>query len=262
MKNDYESLLVEVDGSVALVKLNNPASLNSLTAEVKKGLLDFFTDAREDDSIKAIVLTGEGRAFCAGGDINSLNTVGSVIDGQDRMKRLHKLVYAIRDLDKPVIAAVNGFAVGAGMNLALACDIVIAADDAKFSEIFSNIGLVPDAGGLFFLTKLVGPMRAKELCWTARRIGAAEAESMGLVSKVVPLDNLLTESVALAKSLAAGPLVSLRYIKRLINKSLEWDIDSLLEAEAFAQGICLNTNDFREGIAAFKEKRRPVFSGK
>ena len=261
MTAQYTALLVEVTDGVALVKLNNPESLNALSADIKADLAAFLTEARADTDIRAMVLTGEGRAFCAGGDLKAKPAV-SVAEGRTRIKKLHELVRLIRDTEKPVIAAVNGFAVGAGMNLALACDIIIASEDAKFSEIFTNVGLIPDAGGLYFLPQLVGPMRAKELCFTARRIGAKEAEKMGLVNKVVSPAELIDEAMALAAAIAKGPAISIAYIKRLLNKSSEWDLDTLLEAEAFAQGVCMKTEDAQEGVLAFKEKRSPMFQGK
>lgn len=261
MTTEYKSILVQVTDGIALVKLNNPESLNALSADIKADLAAFLTESRTDDNIKAVVLTGEGRAFCAGGDLKA-QPPASVAEGRVRIKKLHELVRLIRDTEKPVIAAVNGFAVGAGMNLALACDIIIAAEDSKFSEIFTNVALIPDAGGLYFLPQLVGPMRAKELCFTARRIGAAEAMQMGLVNKVVPPEALVEEAVSMAATIAKGPAISISYIKRLLNKSMEWDLDTLLEAEAFAQGICMKSEDAQEGVLAFKEKRSPVFRGK
>jgi len=261
MKEDYNAIALQVIDGVALVKLNNPESLNALSADIKADLAECLTEAGEDSEIRAIVLTGEGRAFCAGGDLKG-KPAASVAEGRVRIKKLHNLVRLIRDLEKPVIAAVNGFAVGAGMNLALACDIIIAAEDAKFSEIFTNVALIPDAGGLYFLPQLVGPMRAKELCFTARRIGAAEAAQMGLVNRVVAPEKLIDEAMEMAAGIAKGPAISIAYIKRLLNKSAEWDLDTLLEAEAFAQGVCMKTEDAQEGVLAFKEKRSPQFMGK
>jgi 2-(1,2-epoxy-1,2-dihydrophenyl)acetyl-CoA isomerase len=260
MKTNFTSLIVEITGAVALIKLNNPESLNALSAGIKADLIEFLSEVKTEDSIRALVLTGEGKAFCAGGDLKA-EPASSVAEGRKRIKKLHELVRSIQNLEKPIIAAVNGFAVGAGMNLALACDIIIASENAKFSEIFTNVGLVPDAGGLFFLPWLVGPMRAKELCFTARRFGAEEAERLGLVNKVVPQEKLIAEAMEMAKAISRGPAVSISYIKRLINKSVEWDLDTLLEAEAFAQGICMKTKDAAEGVNAFKEKREPVFTG-
>lgn len=262
MKTQYDYLLVEVIENTALVQLNNPKSLNSLCAGLKSDLISCFSDAARTPAIKAVVVTGAGRAFCSGGDIAGLSAVETETEGRQRIQELHKLLYAIRDLEKPVIAAVNGYAVGAGFNLALACDLIIAAEDAKFSEIFANIGLIPDFGGLYFLPRLVGPMKAKELCFTARKIDAYEAKEMGLVNKIVPAEALIEESMALAISLARGAAVSLAYCKRLINNSFEWDLATLLENEAHAQGVCLTTDDFKEGVAAFKQKRPPTFTGK
>lgn len=260
MKKTFQSLIVETIDAVALVKLNNPDSLNALSADIKADLIELLTGLKTDDSIRTVVITGEGKAFCSGGDLKA-QPAASVVEGRRRIKKLHELVRALRDLEKPVIAAVNGFAVGAGMNLALACDIIIAADKAKFSEIFINVGLVPDAGGLFFLPQLIGPMRAKELCFTARRIDAEEALRLGLVNKVVPQEKLIEEAMEMAQTISRGPMVSVAYIKRIINKSAEWDFDTLLEVESFAQGICMKTKDAAEGVNAFKEKRAPVFTG-
>lgn len=259
---EYNSLIVSVEENIALVKLNNPDSLNALNDGIKADLFDFFQLAKNDNNIKSIVLTGEGRAFCAGGDINSLKEVTTPDKGRSRIKKLHDLVLLIRNIEKPVIAAVNGYAVGAGFNLALACDIIIGAENCKFSQIFANIGLIPDAGGLYFLPRLVGPLKAKELSFSARMVKAEEAEKIGLVNKIVPLENLLEESIDFAKSLANGPSIAIGYIKTLVNRSMDWDLYTLFDNEAYAQGICLTTEDFIEGTNAFKEKRKPEFKGK
>lgn len=261
MNTNYESLIVERDGGVALLRLNNPESLNALSAGIKADLAACLTEAKTDDTVRAIVLTGAGRAFCAGGDLKA-TPAQNVPEARGRIKNLHNLVHCIRNLEKPVIAAVNGFAVGAGMNLALCCDMIVAADNAKFSEIFANVGLIPDAGGLSFLPQLVGPMKAKELCFTAQRIDAEEAQRIGLVNRVVAADTLLDEAMTLARQLAKGPGVSFAYMKRIINKSFEWDLDTLLEAEAFAQGVCMLSEDAAEGVLAFKEKRETNFKGR
>lgn len=256
-----KSIEWKIEENVLLIIMNKPKSLNALDDDIKSDLNELFNEAHENEEVKVVVITGSGRAFSAGGDLNSLEKIGQAIEGRDRIKKLHLLVKKMVDLEKPIIAAVNGFAVGAGFNLALASDIIIASEDAKFSQIFSKVGLIPDAGGLYFLPRLVGPHRAKELVFTGKMIDANEALRIGIVNKVVKNEDLLTESQILAKQLARGPSKAIAFSKKIINKSLEWDLETLLETEAFAQGVCMNSHDFKEGVKAFKEKREPNFRG-
>ena len=258
----YTSITLNMEDAVALLTLDNPKNMNALDSEMKEDLARGIEEVRSNDSIKAVVITGSGKAFCAGGDVNSLATVNTATAGRERIKTLHRWVADLINLEKPVIAAVNGYAVGAGCNLALASDIIIASTNAQFSEIFSKVGLIPDAGGLYFLPRLVGPAKAKELVFTGRMVGAEEAARIGLINKVVKPEELLSEAIALARQLAQGPSKALGLAKTLINRSLSWDLATLLENEALAQGLCLQTEDFQEGVRAFKEKREPKFSGR
>ena len=258
----YQFISYTVKSSVAWIRLCMPEKMNALEEGLFIELSKAAAIAAQDEDVRCVVITGTGSAFCAGGDINSLKEVTTPDKGRSRIKKLHELILLIRNIEKPVIAAVNGYAVGAGFNLALACDIIIGAENCKFSQIFANIGLIPDAGGLYFLPRLVGPLKAKELSFSARMVKAEEAEKIGLVNKIVPLENLLEESMDFAKSLANGPSVAIGYIKTLVNRSMDWDLYTLFDNEAYAQGICLTTEDFKEGTNAFKEKRKPEFKGK
>ncbi len=262
MSKDYEAILLEKKNGVATLTLNRPERLNALDNQMKLDIASAIEEVRLDEKVKVLILTGAGRAFCAGGDLRGLGQVDSSSTGRDRIKALQRWVVELINLEKPVIAAVNGIAVGAGCNLALAADIIIAADTAKFSEIFAKVGLIPDAGGLYFLPRLIGPAKAKELAFTGRMVDAAEAVSLGLINRAVAQDKLMEEANAMAVYLAKGPSKALGYIKVLINKSLSWDLTTLLEAEALAQGICMDTDDFKEGVQAFFDKREAKFLGK
>lgn len=259
---EFTTIDYRVEDKIAIARLNLPDKLNALTDEMKRELTKIIFEVRDNEEIKVLVITGTGRAFCAGGDINSQAQVKDIIGSRDRIKKLHQWVLELVNLEKPVIAAVNGLAVGAGCNLALACDLIYAADDAKFSEIFSKIGLIPDAGGLYFLPWAVGPWRAKEIVFSGRMVEAAEALQIGLVNRVVPMEQLMDEVMEMARKLAQGPSVAYAMAKTLINKSYSWDLATLLEQEANAQAICTRTEDCLEGRTAFFEKRKPVFKGR
>lgn len=259
---EFTTIDYKLEDGVAVARLNVPDKLNALTDEMKEELLSIILQARDNDEIKVLVLTGTGRAFCAGGDLNSQARVKDIIGSRNRVKKLHQWVNELVNLEKPVIAAVNGLAVGAGCNLVFACDLIYAAEEAKFSEIFSNIGLIPDAGGLYFLPWAVGPMRAKDIVFSGRMVEAEEAFQIGLVNKVFPKDKLMDEVMAIARKYAKGPGIAYGLAKTLINKSYSWDFATLLEQEANAQTICTRTEDYLEGRNAFFEKRKPVFKGR
>ena len=258
----YKEISVKRTEEISTIVLNRPDLMNSLSSEMVKELMMALEYASGQQDIKVIVITGSGRVFSAGGDINALALGMSSIKGRDYVEEVNGVIRFITGTEKPVIAAVNGYAVGAGCNLALAADLVIASTNARFSEAFLQMGLVPDAGGTFFLPRLVGLHKARELVYTGRVLDALEAEKIGLINRVVEPGELEEAVASLAKQLANGPSRALGLTKMLFSRSLNTNLDDALAFEAFIQGICMQTDDHREGIKAFFEKRSPQFSGR
>jgi 2-(1,2-epoxy-1,2-dihydrophenyl)acetyl-CoA isomerase len=245
---------------VLTITLNRPDVLNALNAAVHAGLAAALQQAREPD-VRAIVLTGAGRGFCVGQDLTEFRDApGDVADGL--RAHYHPNVRALRALDKPVLAAVNGAAAGAGLSLACACDVRVAADTATFVPAFIGIGLVPDSGGSFFLARLLGPARAFEWMTSNRRLTAAEAHAWGLVSEVVEADMLSARAGELAAAYAAAPTRAVGMTKRLFDHAETASLEEQLELEAELQSEATRTEDFREGVNAFLEKRPPRFAGR
>lgn len=261
----YETLLYEVSDGVATVTLNRPEVLNAFSTPMQRELAAVVLRLADDDAVRAVVLTGAGRAFCAGGDIGEMEGAADPTPLASRNK-LHRMLTSVLiplvRLEKPVIAAVNGVAVGAGMNLALAADITVVAEHARFSQAFVKVGLVPDTGGLYLLTRLIGLNRAKELCFTGRMLNAPEALHMGLVNQVVPAPELMPRAQALARELASGATAAIGLTKSLLNIAPTATLEEMAEFESFALAVVLATEDHREGIRAFREKRAPVFHGR
>ncbi len=255
-------LRIEVADAVATVTLDRPDALNSLTVPLKEELLATFRRLGRDRDVRAIVLTGAGRAFCAGQDLRERLEPGAAPLATELRERYNPLILAMRTLEKPVVGAINGVAAGAGASLAFACDLRIAAESASFLLAFGRIGLVPDSGATWFLPRLVGPAKAAELALTGESLSAADAERFGLVARVVPAESLLDEAQALAAGLAAGPPRAIALTKRALDRSWNATLEESLEYEAYLQGIAGATDDHREGIAAFVEKRPPRFSGR
>ena len=261
-----QEVRTEHRGLVALVTLHRPEALNALSVEMGIALTDAIVLASADSQVGAIVVTGAGRAFSAGGDIAFMK---SVFDKGGKFEDFEPLVgggpgfmRAIAACDKPVIAAVNGAAAGGGMSIALACDIRWASDRTRFGQSFVKIGLHPDWGSLHTLPRLVGASRALELMWTGDLIDAAEANRIGLVSRIVPGDQLLSEALAFAERLASGPGFAIREIKRSVRESLGYTLEQALARELESQERCWKTRDAREGITSFLEKREPRFEGR
>ncbi len=248
------------DGGVLTITLNRPDVLNAFNTSMHQGFGAALKEAR-DPEIRAVVLTGAGRGFCVGQDLSEFREAPGDI-GERLRSNYHPNVLAIRALEKPVIAAVNGAAAGAGLSTACACDIRIASLAATFVPAFINIGLVPDSGGTYFIARLLGPARAFEWMTSGRRLTATEAEAWGLVSEVVEDDALRARAAELAAQLASMPTRGVGMTKRLFDRAGESTLEEQLELEAQLQSAATQTEDFREGVAAFLEKRDPRFSGR
>jgi 2-(1,2-epoxy-1,2-dihydrophenyl)acetyl-CoA isomerase len=256
----YETIRHELSDGVATITLNRPESLNALNAVMRAELLAALKAAARDDAVRAVVITGEGRAFCSGADLRGGG-------GERAFRRVltaeyNPLISAVRELPKPVLAAVNGVAAGAGMSLALACDLVYAADDARFVLAFLRIGLVPDSGLTRTLVRALGRHRAAALIFSGEPLGAAEAQAVGLVNGVVPADQLGAAVRAAAASLASGPTAAIGLAKRAINHAEDALLSESLGLEAALQELAGRTQDHAEGVAAFSEKREPRFIGR
>jgi 2-(1,2-epoxy-1,2-dihydrophenyl)acetyl-CoA isomerase len=266
----YETLLYEVDQGVATITLNRPAVLNAISPQMIEELHSTLNGIRDDASVRAVVVTGAGRGFCSGADLKARQRIkpseappDASTAGADRLRRtLNPLVLAIRTIEKPFIAAVNGVAAGAGCNLALACDIVLASDEARFGNVFTRIGLIPDCGGHFFLPRLVGFHKAAELMFTGDIIDAHEAERLGLINRVVAHAELVKQARELGERLARGPTRAIGLCKRTMNVGITADLAAVLDAEAEGQGLARQTEDHWEGVQAFLEKRPAHFTGK
>lgn len=258
---DYEFIQVSTDASVGILKLNRPDKFNAFTKEMHREIIDALKRLNKDVKVRSIVLTGAGKAFSAGQDLGEVQ--GNEIDyGQFLRERYNPMILEMRKTEKPIIAAVNGVAAGAGMSLALACDLRIASEKASFANVFVNIGLIPDSGGCYFLPRIVGIGKALELAVTGDKVSAEEAYRIGLVSKVYPAETFQSDVMEYAKKLAALPTKGIGLIKRAMYQGLHMNLEEALEYEAFTQEIAGNTVDHQEGMAAFFEKRRPVFKGK
>ena len=256
-----DGLRVEVDGSVATLTLDRPDALNALTVPMKVALREALGSLARDPGIRAVILTGAGRAFCAGQDLAERERPDAVPLEVEVRERYNPIIRALRSMGQPVIAAVNGVAAGAGASLAFACDLRIAAEEARFVLAFGRIGLVPDSGATWFLPRLVGPAKAAELALGGDAVDAAEALRIGLVSKVVPGDQLLAEARSIADRLAEAAPLALALTKEALQRSQTIDLDEALEGEAKLQGIAGASADHSEGLAAFREKRPPRFTG-
>jgi 2-(1,2-epoxy-1,2-dihydrophenyl)acetyl-CoA isomerase len=247
-------------GAVLTVTLNRPDVLNAFTVSMHEALAAALKEARPDD-VRAVVITGAGRGFCVGQDLSEFREAAGDIGGRLR-GNYHPNIGAIRALEKPVIAAVNGAAAGAGLSFACACDLRIASDQATFVPAFVNVGLVPDSGGTFFVSRLIGQARAFEWLCSGRRLTAAEAHAWGIVSEVVEGDALAARAAAVADELAALPTRAIGMTKRLLDRAPVSTLEEQLEWEAQLQTVATQSHDFREGVAAFLEKRDPQFEGR
>ena len=259
---ELKDILVEKREGIAKVTLNRPEVLNAFSIEMREGIGTLFESFVNDDTVKVVVLTGAGKAFSAGGDIKGWGDLKDEGRRKLIMTLAHRAVTAVTVLEKPVIAMVNGDAVGAGCNLALACDLVIAAEAARFGEVFVRLGLGPDWGGAYFLPRLIGLAKTKELLFTGKIISAREAEQIGLINQVVPADQLEETVMKLAAQLAQSATRAIGMMKTFLHKVWQMDLANALQYEAYVQSECIKTEDHQEAVRAFLEKKKPVFKGK
>ena len=257
----YETLLVERGDGIATITLNRPEARNALDLAMRRELLSVLDEIEADPTSRVAVLTGAGGHFCSGGDVKTMRTRHTAAEGRGRVEMLNRLVLRLVDYPLPTIAMVDGYAVGAGTNLALCCDLVVASDRAKFGELFNKIGLVPDGGGTWLLSRLVGLARAKELIFTGDVFDAGEAARIGLVNRVVPVGELEKVTRALAEKIAGGPPAVVRLAKHMVNRAATSDLAAALDLEAYSQGLAIASDDHQEGLAAFFDKRPPKFTG-
>ncbi|MCX4846123.1 enoyl-CoA hydratase/isomerase family protein [Streptomyces sp. NBC_00893] len=260
----HSLVLHATDNGVSWITLNRPEAMNAVTWEQRERVIGLLAEASADPAVRAVVLTATGRGFCAGADLRGAPATGERVPGDvARTIRLgaQRLIAAVLDCEKPVVAAVNGTAAGIGAHLAFACDLVLAAGSAKFIEVFVRRGLVPDGGGAYLLPRLIGPQRAKELMFFGDSLPAAEAERLGLVNRVVPDEELAATARTWAQRLAEGPTRAIALTKQLVNASMDADRATAFAAEAMAQEINMTTQDANEGVASFVERRAPKYRG-
>jgi len=257
-----DPILFTIEDNVAYITLNRPDKYNAVNKDLAMTLQEALVVARDNETVRAIYLTGIGKAFCTGQDI------GEIVDpdGPDLNKivgeHFNPIVQLIREIEKPIVAAVNGIAAGAGANLALCCDIVVATESSYFLQAFSKIGLIPDSGGTFFLPRLIGFQKASALMMLGEKVSAVEAERIGMIFRYFPDDSFEKEAKAIVNKLAGMPTAGLGLTKRALNYSFHNDLDTQLGIEEQLQTTAGNTADYKEGITAFVEKRKPTFTGK
>jgi len=258
-------LILEKDGPVAVLTLNRPEKMNAISADMRVAIPQALQEIQEDDSVRALILTGAGRGFCSGADVavQAARAAGQVTDTsrQTLLQLVGSFILAFEKVNKPVIAAVNGIAAGVGLTMTLTCDIRIASANARFSAIWVKRGLIADGGASLLLPLTVGMEKALELCFTGEVIDAPEAERIGLVSRVVPAEELMNRAKELARKIAANPPISVELAKRVMWEKVRNQLRETLIFESYAQGLCRTTQDQKEAVKAFMEKREPQFKG-
>ena len=251
---------LHTDGAVATVTLNRPEKKNAMLLAMRDGLADICEQLNDRPEIRAVVLTGAGTDFCAGADIGEMG-MGGLNGSFLRARHMHKVIRALARVQKPLIGATRGVAVGMGFSMALACDLIVAGESTRFSQIQKKIALPPDAGGAWFLVRQLGVSRAKELAFSARMVGAEEALRLGLVHKIVPDAQVLDEALSLAHEYAAAPTIALGLAKRMFDVAPTLTLDQFMDLEGSMLPLAVQADDFREGTQAFKDKRAAVFTG-
>ena len=258
----YNTILYEVKDNIATLTFNRPESYNAINDEISYELQDAWKQIKKDDEVRVVILTGSGKAFCSGQDLKAIKDSKDRNLAESLHKRYNPIVRAMRNLPKPIIGRVNGVAAGAGASFALACDIVVASEHASLIEVFVNVGLVPDSGSSYFLPRILGMQKAFELASMGTKVKAEEALKLGLVNKVVPAEQLDEAVMEYAKYYAKAPTKAIGMIKKMLTKATHSDLDTMLEYEAYCQEIAGNSDDYKEGVKAFNEKRKPEFKGK
>ncbi len=257
-----EAVLLQVEGHCATITLNRPDVFNAFDDAQSYALQDALKQVAKNDEVRVVVLTGAGKAFCSGQDLKAIANAEKRSLEDSLHKRYNPIIRAMRALPKPIIGRINGVAAGAGCSLALACDITVAAESVKLIEVFVNVGLVLDSGSSYFLPRLVGSARAFEMSTMGSRIPAAQAAEWGLINRCVPDDQLDAVVAEYVKYYAQAPTKAIGLMKKMLNKSFHSDLDTMLDYEALCQQIAGNSDDYKEGVKAFNEKRKPEFKGK
>ena len=260
----HEHLRYEIADRIATITLNRPDRMNAFTWEMVDAWAAALTEAQRDDGVAVIIVTGAGKAFCSGGDIQGMGERQERTPLQRKNElagHVHRIPLALESIDKPVIAAINGAAAGAGLDLALQCDLRYAAESARLGETYVRVGLVPGAGGTWFLPRLVGTAKALELFWTGELISAAEAERIGMINKVLPDDKLMGHVLEIAEKIARGPQLSVRFIKRAVYQGRSIDLRTSLDLISSHYAVVSSSSDHKEAVQAYLEKRKPNFTG-
>jgi 2-(1,2-epoxy-1,2-dihydrophenyl)acetyl-CoA isomerase len=257
----FNSILYEKKGNIGFITLNRPDVFNAFNDEQSFELQDALKEVKRDAEVRVIVLTGAGKAFCSGQDLKAIADSKNRSLSDSLYKRYNPIIKSMREMPKPIICRLNGVAAGAGASLALACDFIIAAENASLIEVFINVGLVPDSGSSYFLPRSVSPAKAFELATMASKVTAAQALEWGMINRVVSADALDTEVNTVAEYYANAPTLAIGMIKKMLNKATYSDLDTMLQYEAYCQEIAGRSGDYREGVAAFNEKRKPEFKG-
>lgn len=258
---DLKFIIYEKKEGIARIRLNRPEQRNALNLPMRVELRNVILDIKSDNEVKAVILTGEGKSFCAGGDIRTMGGQEGIVAGRERVLNICNIFYELAYLEKPVIAGVQGAATGAGLSLVLSCDITLATDEAKFGAPFTKIGLVPDTGTTYFLPRVVGLAKAREMILTGELINVQEAYRIGLVNKIVPADKLESELMLLARKLSAGAIKGIGIAKTNLLTGLDVDLRCVNLLESFGNALLFKSDDHREGMNAFLNRREPRFKG-
>ncbi|WP_053363425.1 enoyl-CoA hydratase-related protein [Bacillus sp. FJAT-27251] len=259
--NFNKLIFQEISADICMITLNDEKTLNALDLEMRSELSSIMSHIMSS-SYKVLILNGKGKAFSAGGSISSMTGISSAVEASKRLDDIHDFILKLRGWKGISIASIHGNAAGAGFNLALSCDYILAEENTKLTQSFSKIGLVPDCGGFWLLPRLVGPIKAKELMLLGKSVTAEEGYRLGLLNEIVSSEERMERTLNIAEYFSNGPAIAYQYIKQMVNDSFEKSFEQTLKEEKIIQGICMSTDDFKEGIEAFLDKRKPVFEGK